>query len=263
MNSVTLIAENEFGRIIKHPFITLTVILLIIMDIIYAGSSSTILPTVKALEQGDVFLRGLGNPLHDVAMILSFFSMCVGIITISTERARGSLRVLMVKPVYLKEIILGKILGMMALLLIITSLVVTLHMSLMMISYGMPIALDDAILRILSYILALFGLCVLTAAATMLIGIIFKDLRIALIVSISYLYVMWFSMVPSNIEIIRYIDLMYLYQYIIHGGGNNLFDTSHSYELWLLSALPYIGAMIVEILAFLFLSISAFNKEEA
>jgi len=264
MNStIILLAQNEFIRIIRHPLVIIMSIVLFTLAIINAAGCSVLLPNIKSTEVGDVFFLGMSNTLHDTSLILSFLSMSIGIVSISNERSNGSLRVLMTKPVYKKDIITGKFIGINALLILLISIIVSLCVSTLMISYGMPFSLTDAFLRIGSYILILYLICILMSGLVMLFGIIFKNLHIALVLSVSSLYLAWFTVLPINFGDLRMLNPVVLYLFITSGMGHHIFDSIFPYMAWASAALPLIILMLFEIIAIFLIDCVLFIKEEA
>ncbi len=213
------------------------------------------------LNLGDLFLIGFRNNISDVSLILSFLSLCIGAVLISEDRSTGRLRVLMTKPVYLKEIIFGKFIGL-SLSIFTISAAATIFSVIMLTMIYRPVESSDTVVRIVIATLLLYLLNVLIATIVMLIGIVLKNIYAALIVTSSFLYIIWFVFPPYNLGELLKINPIILYQNIIGGGGSNLFDTTVSLGSWAGSALPLIGILFAEILLILFIDIRQFGKEE-
>jgi len=255
------IAENEFKRIINHPIVLIITFILFIYSIINGIGSYYLLPQLSHLNLGDLFLIGFRNNISDITLILSFLSLCIGVVLISEDRSTGRLRILMTKPVYLKEIIVGKFIGLNLSIFIISMLATIFNVFMLAMIYR-PFQSYDTLIRILIIALLLYMLNVLIATIVIFIGTILKNMYAALVATSAFLYLIWFVFPPYNLGELLKINPIILYQNIIAGGGTNLLDTSNSLDSWAFSSLPLIGILLTEILIFLIINIHYFGKEE-
>ncbi len=231
------------------------------------ASAITLLEMETDLADGnDVFLSvGMSVPLYETAVFLSVISMFVGVISIAEEKKSGSLRVLIAKPLYRRDILAGKFLGLSMLLLYITIFLVMLCVSTLVICYRPPLSVDDFLLRTFTYIIVLFLGCELTLGISMLIGVIFKNLYTILIFAGAFLCLDWIFMTPAPLAVITsYTIPAKLCLTTISGGFQTyLFDTVNPYNEWLNGAAPYLVVMIVEIVLVFLISSFVFTRNEA
>lgn len=257
------IAGNEFARMVRNPLVILLFGLLSVLLIINAIGSSVILPMFVKTGISDAFIKGVANTYYKSSLLFTFISMCIGVASIAEDRTKGSLQVLITKPLYRRDIIIGKLAGIGVLLFTLIIAVLLIDVSSIMIAFRGPESTGDMFLRMASYAAVLWLNCMLTVAITMTLGIIFKSLVEALIAVISYLYLGWYA----NLQFISGIGLinpMGLYNAIMFGETYNtyLFSEEVTYAGWLCGAAPFIALMIAEVAIFTGISCMLFNSQE-
>lgn len=265
MKEVLSIAQNEISVIMKTPVVFIFGVIILILAFINAGGSSAILPDIKFLSSNEAFFYiGFGNFYWILSMLFAFFSMSIGIISIANERSNGSLRILISKPLYRRDIILGKLLGISTLLFLLIIFTLTLFVFLMVVFLGYSVPISDILLRGGTYaIVLLFSSC-FTLSLIMLFSIIL-DKAEALVISIAYISFEWLTqtpMMPSWLGEIQIINPMNLFIYATLKPGNDLFALSIPYEVWLSNALPYIILLIVEVIIIVLIDCIIFNKHD-
>ncbi len=199
-------------------------------------------------------------------MIFAFLSMCIGIMTIADERSTGSLRVLTSKPLYRRDIIIGKFLGISVFLLLLMIFVTILFVVPLMVFYETPGSLNDFLLRMSSILLITFLNCGFTLGLVMLFGIMLGKAE-AMVLSLVYIALEWLM---DEGNIIRYLGnlkiadpgLLQLYAF---GLGENfiLYIDVPSFTAWLSYAMPYIVLMIAEVAVIVLINCMLFNREDA
>ena len=233
-NAIRSIAVREFSNLVRNPLVIVTVVVLCILVLVNGAGCSITLPIFKRMGYSDVFMVGVGNTFHNTSLILSFLSLCMGIISIAGERSNGSIRVLLTKPVYRRDVIAGKFLGINALILLLATFILVVCVSSVMVSYGGPES-TIAILKLLTYVFLLYVFCSIMAGMMLLFGIIFKDLSVALVFSVSYLYLSWFVEAPASLQGVQMaLSPVILYMNAIMGSSYLLESFSPvSYAKWL------------------------------
>ena len=121
-----------------------------------------------------------------------------------------------------------------------------------------------AILKLLTYVFLLYVFCSIMAGMMLLFGIIFKELSVALVFSVSYLYLSWFVEVPASLQGVQMaLSPVILYMNAIMGSSYLLESFSPvSYTEWLSSSLPFIVLLICEMVAIFLADCILFNNEE-
>ncbi|MGA9142109.1 MAG: ABC transporter permease subunit [Methanocella sp.] len=265
MSKVLRIAENELSRLVRQPAIIAVVIILLALSAINGISEAKL---VRGYDFGyDAFFSpALANVFYFVAIYTSALAMFTGALSIAEDRSAGSMQMLLTKPVYRRDVLAGKFAGALALILLTAAVCVLFGVAMLLIFYGGPVSPVEACLRVIAYIILLFLNCALTAAITMAIGIVIKNLFGTLICAGSLFFFEWQVSIHGTIYQILG-DLIYLDQRIIFftaiGNGNlDLFITSHSFFAWADYAMPFILGMVFGLIAVMSLSFYVFCKED-
>lgn len=261
IETILIIGTYEFKKVIGHPLVALTAIIILILAILNgAGFSHNYLSIDEKIDVGkDVFLlHGMGQIFYNLSLYSTILAVFMGVLVIGDERFKRSLSVILSKPLYRRDIVLGKFLGISAFLLLFIIIEFTVSSLLIMIFFREPYSMQEFILRAFSNVLALFFECSLNLVITMLFGLILKDLLMALIATITFLYVDWFGNITLPL-----ISPQHFYFTIISGNSAiMLLDTSFPYSDWLGAALPFIIFIILEIIVILLINCSIFSKSE-
>lgn len=263
--SCYIIALNEINKIISHPLLYVIVLIVLVIAILNGlGYSHIILPELDRYANQDVFLiHGMGQIFYNLSLYSTIFAVFIGVLTIGEERFNGSLSILLSKPLYRRDIVLGKFVGTSVFLLLFILIEYLVSAFLVMVFFREPLSIQEFILRSFSNILILYFECSLTLVITMLFGILFKDLLVALIASITFLYVDWYTTLIQSFSVFKIISPHYLYLTIISGNSQGiLLDTSFPYNDWLSATLPFIVLMFLEIIVFLLINCSLFSKSD-
>lgn len=262
--AISLICIKELKRFTGHPLTLFVSVLLLIITVINGITGNAYLWSYNAIPGGDTFLVGLGNTFNFTAEIFMIMAAFIGVICITEERSSHSMDVLLNKPVYRRDVVIGKFLGATGFiaLLIVNTLVLSLLLALF---FRAPLSLSDFLLRMAGYNIALSLECWLTTGIAMLIGVLFNNIIDAIAVVITYLYVEWYFPLMSFINSLRLISSRWLCFTIISGSGEiGLFDSSMPYLNWLNVSMPYILLILLEIILVLLLGCAIFiRKDEA
>mgnify|MGYP005831913581 CR=1 FL=1 len=259
---IFLIAENEFSRILRNPLVIVVSIVMFLLMVINAAGCSVLLPDLIGHGFETAFLVGIGNVFYVTSLFFTFLSMCLGIVSLANDRATRSLGLLLSKPVYRRDVLIGKFAGINTVLLVLIAFVFLINVSSLIIAYRGPEDMMDTFLRLISYFFSLSMNCALTVSIVFFIGIIFKNLADILIISVSYLYLGWFAGIQF-IKDISLINPMGIYNSIIFGGGSlYLLDETVSYSLWLNNALPFLLIIVIETTGLFLINCMLFNKED-
>ncbi|MGA9142116.1 MAG: ABC transporter permease subunit [Methanocella sp.] len=258
------IASIEFSRVLKHPLTILVALLLFALAVINGAGSAHLIPRFDLLQDGNdhFFSVGISNTINNTSMYMMIVSTFVGVLSLFEERARGSLRVLITKPVYRRDILAGKFLGLAGFIMMLLIVDVSLCVASIMIFYEGPQSGADLLFRISSYIIVLFIACLFMLSFTFLIGMLFKDYMRSLIIAGTVMFFEWFYMIPVAFGDLRNLNPVQLCFNIIGHGPTFLFYTSLDYGQWLSGALPYAALLLAETLAALAISAVVFSTDE-
>lgn len=253
----------------KSPIVIIFTLILLVITLVYSVGCSIDLPNSGRSNFNSlaIFMTyGIQNTFYELSFMFAIFSMSLGVFTIIDERSSGSLRVLMCKPVYRRDIILGKLIGDCEILIITITFILGLLTSLIMLFYPLPLtAFPEISIRIITYIIFLFLMCTMTLLTIILIGSIVKNVTFSIVLSITLIYLQWFNPILSIFDNLIVIFPKYLYLDSIadFASGRNIFNISMPYSTWFSSSLPYIVFMILEILLLTLMTLSMFNREES
>jgi ABC-type transport system involved in multi-copper enzyme maturation permease subunit len=266
MSSILRIARHQFSDIVRQPLVIIIICILFVLSILNGAASESLLHNADhyLLDGNDHFLSvAMSNTLYHTSILLSALSMFIGILTIAEERFSSSLGVLLAKPVYRRDILAGKFIGLSIFLLILTIAVILLCVSSIMVFYSGPSSTGEAIMRISSYIAVLFLNCTLTLSIALLIGVVFKNIVEVLIFSGIFLCLDWYYTLPQFMAGFKAIIPAGLYFTILDGVNNNyLFNTSVDYGTWLNAAFPYVIFLCTAIVSVFLFSCYVFNLED-
>ncbi len=251
--AIIRIARSEFYNVIRHPMVIATAIILCLLIVINAAGCSYLLPQLKLMGYKDVFTQGWSNTFSYTLLILSFISLCISVVSISGERANGSLRVLLTKPLYRKDIIAGKFLGINAFLLLLSLFAMLMNIALIMIAYSGPSSVVE-IIKIGLFEIVMFLFSMLTSGIMILFAIIFKGLLDSLVFALTYLYVTWYVYVPDSLEILRWINPVQQCKMIV--------TPMVTLSTWMDASLPSVILLILEIIAVFLAGSALFNNED-
>ncbi|AFC99456.1 hypothetical protein Mtc_0692 [Methanocella conradii HZ254] len=267
-DSVFVIATNEFSRIVGHPMAMIVVCVLLVMTLVTgAGAASLLIKPVKyAFEYqwspDDMLYTGIGGIFFKTSLYLTILSLFLGITAFSGERSNGSLRVLITKPLYRKDIILGKFLGMSSFIFLVVFLEIGLLASMYLIMYqghGFS-SITDIALRLGFLVILIFLNSSLAVGLSMFFGVLIKNLYGVLICCVSYLYLEWYMQVAYHIGLWFSPYRLLLSAFAI--GDVSLLNPQFSFSTWLNAALPSIVLMVLEVIIIVILNCFVFTVRE-
>jgi ABC-2 type transport system permease protein len=246
--TIGILASNEFRRQVGHPVTIAVFILLVALAVVNGLGSIQALPTFETWMAGDVFIKvGLSQELFNISQYCSVAALILGLLSIAGDRKR-TLGVLLTKPLSKWDIIAGKFLGLSAFLLLLIAITYLMVSVLIALAFRGPLSMGEFTLRVSALTLSLFLECSFLAGVGMLIGIVFGNLKEAIIVGVTYLCIEWFSN-AMFMSLLKYLSPYYVYFKILSASdGINLLDTTTAFGTWLGTALPYAALMIAGIL---------------
>lgn len=269
MNPVFAIVENEFSLIartsISKIFIAIALVFAIINTIGAASNTVYFLGT-----HDEIFYVNLKNIQWYLSVFIGFLAMSLGIISVTNERSRGSLGVLFTKPLYRRDVIIGKFLGVDAFLFLLIVTVYTLYVSLMIAACGAPESMADLALRTGSFTVLLFLNASITLGVVMVFGVLLSESG-ALIASLAFAAYEWLSygatLTSGCLGDISLIDPIYVYARafgpVKAWSQPDLYTISQPYIVWLQQAAPYIVLMLAEVIVLVLIGCMLFSREEA
>ncbi|MDI6897877.1 ABC transporter permease [Methanocella conradii] len=262
---VFLIAHNEFKKVVGHPIVIIIALVLIMISALNGITSSGLSGFEKIMPNDDVLIKvALSGMFWHVSEYCTIAAMFIGLISIAGDRYNGSLNVLVSKPLYRKNVVVGKFLGISLFVLLLVSVVYVVSALLIMLFYRAPLSPTDFLLRFTALIVLLFLECSLTVGITMLVGIVFKNMVEAAVITASFLYVEWYTTLPHSIGELGFLFPSSLYIKIFSTVSDprftGLLDTSMDFMEWAGLAYPYILLMVLYIIVVLLIDSFVFTK---
>jgi ABC-2 type transport system permease protein len=232
-----------------------------------AGDSNTLI-SIAAFNQLDGLIFGYGQIFFYTNFICGIMAAFLGMMAISGDRFTGSFNVLLAKPVYRRDIIIGKYMGLTGFILFFLTLDMIAYFLMLLFFYGEPLSMSEAVVRVSTYIFVLALDLILVMGLTMLIGTLCNNILTASSLVITYLSFEWFwkqstamISVIFNLPFTPYL----LTGRILFGSGvenNNLFDTTVQFNNWLFSSLPEIIFMALIALTILLINCHVFTQSD-
>jgi|WetSurMetagenome_2_1015567.scaffolds.fasta_scaffold255174_2 ABC-2 type transport system permease protein len=269
MKNTLGVAQNEFLLMSRNWITIVFVILIVIWATVntmgYSNTWERIQQHPNFVSQMNTFYTlNVSNFFYKLSMLFAFLSMCLGIISIANERSNGSLLILTAKPLYRRDIIIGKFIGMSILLFLLMIFATILFIIPIMIFFESPPSLSDFVLRMSSILIITYLNCSFTLGLVMLFGIILSKAE-ALVISLAYIAIEWLSggNILNYMGSIKIIDPGTL-QTFAFGLDNNfiLYMSPPSFIAWLINATPYIVLMIAEVIIIILINCMLFTREE-
>lgn len=252
--AISRIALLEYRRTFYNPLILIVGIFLLIIAILNGIGSHYMFQYFEG-EAFDVVTRvGLNNIFDITSQICTIAAMFIGVISTIGDRNDNMWKVILTKPLYIRDVIIGKYLGISAFTLTLVFAVLMACSLLEWLFYGLPGSMSEYLLRMCTFVLILFLECSIVAGVAMFIGIILKNLLDSIAITLTLFFIDWYggTLTDRIGPLYNLISPMHIYFYTFNGGGNFLVtDTTIPYISWLNASLPYIVLMLLEILVIL------------
>lgn len=194
LNAIYLIARNELYRTIQHPLVIIVGVIVLFLAFVNGyGDSSTL---ESAYRKGiDGFLLGYCQNEYRILLICSIMSAFLGVLSMAEDRWSHNINVLLVKPLYRRDIILGKFIGLSGYISIFVTVALVFTTFMLILFFREPLSYADLLCRLLAYIFTLSLECSLIVALTMLVGTLFRNVIGSVSVVVIYVYADWFRYV--------------------------------------------------------------------
>lgn len=258
-NPVLAIARNELLKLLTHPFTYLIFIILVCIVLLNSMDNSLRTSIDSVMTTDDLFLYdGVSNTTYIFTFLCSIMAVFIGAMSLSSERSKKSIGLLLTKPVYRRDVIAGKFFGLSAFMFLFIVAYVIVDTLLITWYFRPPLDINDYLLRSLSYILLHCCLCSILIALMFLVSIIFKDVLMVALISVVYLFLEWFSSLLVSFDELKYFSPLSLYD----TASYHLLYTSTAFDSWLQIAMPYALLMVLETIVLLLVDSFIFIRTE-
>ncbi len=197
-----------------------------------------------------------------LCMIMAAF---LGVASITGERWNSSLSLILTKPLYRKDYLLGKAIGLTAFMMLYITFTLLITGLFISIYFRGPLSITDFTWRLIAYIIILTLCCSIVATLNMLFGVITKNILVVTSISMTYLFIEWFWDLRlltefTGIKILYYLSPVntYINTFI----DVKFFDSTVSFGTWIASAAPYLCILIFDLFVLLSACIFLFSKGE-
>ncbi|MGA9141895.1 MAG: ABC transporter permease [Methanocella sp.] len=266
MNPVLSVARNELAILIRSRMVPAYVGFILILATTEAMAAPSYLAAPDALDRTTEFLLCVGDPFFFVSLVTMLVAMCVGGMSVANDRSRGALDVLITKPMYRRDVMLGKIAGGWAFMFLLSVIGEALVVSVLMIFVGVPGSFGELFLRAGTFVVLLSAEAVFTLALVMLFGLLLSKAE-ALIVAVCFISIEWLTTsFPLNYILpgpLMFLDPRNIYYYATILPDIKLFDATTSYGVWLGNDLPYIVLLFAEVAVLVLIDCMAFNRKDS
>lgn len=270
MKAVYEIAKREFIRILVHPIAMFAAIVLIVVILLnglgeahYTQESSS-----TASQPGwDTAVSWFTSTWWALNVVCTIMAAFLGATSILYEKWNNSLSVLLSKPLYRWDFILGKFTGLSLFMLVFNTFVLLLAGFSTVMFYKQPQSDLEFAWRLIAYILILSLGCSLIIALNMFFGVLSKNILVVTSASIIYIFYEWVWSSGNLIgNLSNYTPLQLYYKlicpFIIPGDPIPLFNTLVPFDRWFSAILPFLAILLIELSALLLAGIFVFSRED-
>jgi ABC-2 type transport system permease protein len=263
------IARHEFVSILVHPLIPFACIIVIVIALLSGAGCVATLQLQEASGSGrDVLLSGFRQSWGAISVICTVIAIFLGATTISYERWKNSLNILLSKPLYRKDCLMGKFVGLSAFMFLFNTFSLLLVGIAMIVFFRRPISEFEFTWRLIAYILSLTLACSLAIALNMLIGTVAKNILFVTAASITYVFFewIWYDDRIFGTGAISLITPMNLYNKFINPIPGSaipaLFNTIVPFGEWFNAIIPFLFLLLMELCILLATNVYIFSIED-
>ena len=267
-NPVIVIAKNEIRNIMGHPILFVVGVILVILAYLNGVGGYHDLVNLEKMQNyysGDTFFLGFSQTWYSTAMICNILAVFLGVTTIAEERWNNNLNTLITKPLYRRDIVIGKYLGITFSLFIFTALTLLVTALMLILYFREPLSYSEFVWRLSGYILILAFSITLVSGLSMLLGVVFKNYVVAITLAVAYVYAEWFMYLAEYFGNFAILMPRKLYMTICDPTkmlGVDIFNSNLSFSSWFSSALPYVVFLMLEIAITIILCSYLFTRED-
>lgn len=262
------IAKKEFFKVVLHPIVILLVCIALAFIYFNSAGGFIMLDRLQAINQNnDQFIQGYAQIFAPMIGIFAIIAGFLGVMSISEERSSGSFNVLLTKPIFRRDVILGKMLGL-SIFMFLFILTIELLTGLLLVYYFRePWSIPDFLWRFFVIVISSLMTCVLIIELSMLSGLLFKNLLLAVSVVATYIFLDCIEFVTSIFNMyffnssLTITPWILLFRIISPGMRGGLFATSIAFSEWFWNALPFIVWMGILIIGVLELDCYVFSRQ--
>jgi ABC-2 type transport system permease protein len=187
-----------------------------------------------------------------------------GATSVSRERWDNSINIVLTKPLFRRDYLIGKLMGITASLLVFIVFFILVTGIITATYFRGPLSMSESAWRIIVYIILLTLSCCLVAALNMFLGVLTKNVLFVVAASMTYVFAEWFWNISAYLPGYELISPMRVNGCMFGMGSEGifLFDTLCPFTGWFSYAFPYIAITIIELVLVLLISIAMFSRSD-
>jgi ABC-2 type transport system permease protein len=262
------ISLNELLQTMFSPITATILVFFLIFSIINVANFYSFVSISNSvgvpLDYQKTFVDAVQNLTYILTSIIMFLSINLTIVSFGDERSKGTLTILSAKPVYRRDIISGKYLGINAFLVLLIIFIISIFVSLMIMFFGTPESVMDIFFRLVLQSILLMMYCAVSMGITILFVMLLKNNLEAYILSIFFVIVEWLMLYPF---ILNYFDWFNVINpskvfFNILGSGPGILNIHYPVGVWFGLAFPYVLLLIMELFAIFIFDLYLYGKIE-
>ena len=265
------IARHEFIRVLSHPiamFAAIVLILVVLLNGLGEAHHEQEAGNLESQPLWDTTVSWFTSTWWAINVVCTMMAAFLGATSILYERWNNSISVLLSKPLYRWDFILGKFIGLSLFMLAFNTFILLLTSLSTIIFYKPPQSDFEFVWRLIAYILILTLGCSLIIALNMFFGILSKNILVVTSISIIYIFYEWIwssGNLIGSLSNYTPVELYYklICPFIIAGDPIPLFDTLVSFDRWIYAILPFLAIIFIELSALLLAEIFLFSRENS
>lgn len=259
-HAIKEIAKNEFARVLAHSLTPLLVLLLAFFAVLNGIGGTSNLGTDAHTETGLYY--SIGQNFMYSALYCGIVAVFIGVTSIAEERRNNAINILLAKPLYRRDLIAGKVVGLNAYMLCVIMFGMTLAAVVLSIFYQQPGDPMNFLSRLAAYILLLFMYSSLNIAIAMLVGILIKDLLLAASVVMAYIFIDWYTGLFGIIPFMRNLDPEVALAKLYINNLVSLQSATIQIGQWINANITNIAFYILAIILVLLIGLAVYSREE-
>ena len=262
--NIIRIGWREFYSTAFNPIVLALLVIGLIFIFINGAFGQVFLTEMQRFDvNNDAFISGFRGVYAAVMVTFAIISGFLGVLSVSEERGRGSMKVLLCKPVYKTDVVIGKIVGLGMFML---SLAVVMHMLtglILMIFFREPASATDYLGRLAGFILSSFLQSMLIIGFSLFIGMVVRNVLLSTATIAIYVF---FDFLGANVgAIVNMIPVLpsrFLTRILIPANDVAIFDSGVPVSTWFELAAPHILLMALVVVLVLLVDCAVFSRQQ-
>ncbi len=265
--AVYAVGRLEFVRVMSNPIVLLTGLIVAFLAFVNGAGDVGVLEYVSSTYNTDTaVLQGfmqIWEPTGFICMIMVAFFAAT---TIPYEKWNGSVNVLLAKPLYRRDFVLGKFIGLAMFALFFITFVVLLTGLLIIVFFRAPQSITEYVLRVTAFIIVSSLAYWLVIALNLFFGIVSRNILFVTAAAITYIFIDWIWLTDRFLGALSAYTPKNLYfklEFPIPNTYPAIFDCLMPFGQWLTGVIPYLVLISAELVVLLLAGVYLFSREDS